>query len=477
MVGDKLLMKISKKQLKLQQQLMSLYKDYKTDVFSEDRNYIAEKRMHSIKLFEEKGFPTINEEAWKGTNLSKALSNDYHHLTKADLGDIDLDKLFQCDVRNFDTDLLSLLNGWLVNGSAELKTLPNGTIIGSMAEAMKKLPEFIDKYYNKSEKINEHSLSTLNTSMAQDGVFIYVPDNVEPEKAIQLVSIINYDKSLFVQTRNLIILGKNSKLRLVQCDDTTNQLASFNNSVTEVFADEGAKLDHYKLQNINNNSTLVNTIYIKQEANSNVSTNAITLNGGLIRNNVYIKLNGQGADADVLGVYLMDKKQHVDNHIFIDHSVPNCTSNELFKGILDEESSAVFNGHILVQQDAQNTNAFQNNKNILLTDTASIDTKPFLEIYADDVKCSHGATIGQLDTEAMFYLRQRGITEDNARMLLMYAFAADVIKKISIAPLRDRIDDMVKKRLRGELSICDTCVLHCSNPEKKIEFNINLNKL
>jgi Fe-S cluster assembly protein SufD len=456
-------MKISEKQLELQQKLISLYKDYQTDVFSEDRACIAEKRMRSIDLFEKNGFPTTNEEAWRGTNLSNALSNDYHHLTKVDHGDIDLNKLFRCDVHNFDTDLLSLLNGWVVNGGAELRTLPNGTIIGSMAEAMKKLPEFIDKYYDKSEKINEHSLSALNTSMAQDGVFIYVPDNVELEKAIQLVSIINHDKSLFVQTRNLIVLGKNSKLRLVQCDDTTNQLASFNNSVTEVFVDEGAKLDHYKLQNINNDSSLVNSIYIKQEANSNVLTNAITLNGGLIRNNVYVKLNGRGSHADVLGVYLMDKKQHVDNHIFIDHAVPNCTSNELFKGILDEESSAVFNGHILVQKDAQNTNAFQNNKNILLTDTASIDTKPFLEIYADDVKCSHGATVGYLNQEELFYLMSRGIDPHESRLLLMNAFAGEIIDKINIPALRNRISYLVSERLRGELSHCASCVLKCGD--------------
>ncbi len=470
-------MKISEKQIELQQKLVNLYKDYQLDVFAGDRACIVDQRMQSIEFFEKKGFPTINEEKWRGTNLTEALSKNYQHIAHPNHAGKDLEKLFQCDVHDFDTDILSLLNGYVVNGGAALRTLDNGTIIGSMSEAMKHMPELVDKYYGKSDKIQEQSLSALNTALAQDGIFIYVPDNVELRKAIQLVSIINHDDNLFVQIRNLIVLGKNSKLQLLQCDDTTNHKSSFNNSVTEIFVDEGANLDHYKLQNINNDSSLVNAIYIKQEANSNVSTNAITLNGGLLRNNVFVKLNGEGAHADVLGVYLMDRKQHVDNQIFIDHAVPNCTSNELFKGILDEEASGVFNGYILVRKDAQQTNAFQNNNNILLTDTASIDTKPFLEIYADDVKCSHGATIGQLDEEAMFYLRSRGITEDNARMLLMYAFAADVINHISIDPLRNRIDDMVKKRLRGELSICDTCVLHCSNPEQEVEFNIDLSKI
>ncbi len=470
-------MKAEEKKVELQQKLLALSEEYQAKSFSKERACIAEKRMRSIDFFEQKGFPTIKEEAWRGTNLTDALSKDYVHLSEFDTKNIDLNTLFKCDIHNFDTDIISLLNGWLVNGGTELKTIANGTIIGSMAEAMKKLPEFFDKYYNKSEKIEEHSLSALNTALVQDGVFIYVPDNVELEKAIQMVSIINHEKGLFVQNRNLIVLGKNSKLTLVHCDDTTNQLASFNNSVTEVFVGENSKIDHYKLQNFNNDSSIINSTYFHQQANSNVSTNAISLNGGLIRNNVFVNLQGQGAHADVLGVYLMDRKQHVDSQVFIDHAVPNCTSNELFKGILDEEASGVFNGHILVRQDAQNTNAFQSNKNILLTDTASIDTKPFLEIYADDVKCSHGATVGQLDNDAMFYLRSRGITEENARMLLMYAFAAEVINHISIEALRNRIDDMVKKRLRGELSICDNCVLHCSNPEKEIEFDIDLSKI
>ncbi len=469
-------MKVSEKQIELQNKLLNLFKEYQSDRFANDHACIAERRLRSINTFEEKGFPTTKEEKWKGTDLTKSFEKDYFHLSDFDTKDVDLNKLFKCDIHDFDTDILSLLNGFIVNGGADLRTLDNGTVIGSVSEAMKKMPEFFE-YYNQSSKIEENSLSALNTAMVQDGVFIYVPDNVVFDKAIQIVNIINYKKGVFVQNRNLIVLGKNAKLTLVHCDDTTNQLPNFSNTVTEVFVGENAQMDHYKLENFNNESTLISSTYFTQEANSNVSTNAITLNGGLIRNNVYVEFKGQGANANVFGVYLMDRTQHVDNQVFIDHAVPNCTSNELFKGILDEEATGVFNGHILVQKDAQKTNAFQNNRNILLTDTASIDTKPFLEIYADDVKCSHGATVGQLDEDAMFYLRSRGITEDNARMLLLYAFVAEVSNFISIEPLRERIDDMVKKRLRGELSICENCVLHCSHPEKEIEFNIDLSKI
>ncbi len=470
-------MKVSEKQIELQNKLLNLFKEYQSDRFANDHACIAERRLRSINTFEEKGFPTTKEEEWKGTDLTKSFEKDYFYLSDFDTKDVDLNKLFKCDIHDFDTDILSLLNGFIVNGGADLRTLDNGTVIGSVSEAMKQMPEFFDKYYNQSSKIEENSFSALNTAMVQDGVFIYVPDNVVFDKAIQIVNIINYKKGVFVQNRNLIVLGKNAKLTLVHCDDTTNQLPNFSNTVTEVFVGENAQMDHYKLENFNNESTLISSTYFTQEANSNVSTNAITLNGGLIRNNVYVEFKGQGANANVFGVYLMDRTQHVDNQVFIDHAVPNCTSNELFKGILDEEATGVFNGHILVQKDAQKTNAFQNNRNILLTDMASIDTKPFLEIYADDVKCSHGATVGQLDEDAMFYLRSRGITEDNARMLLLYAFVAEVSNFISIEPLRERIDDMVKKRLRGELSICENCVLHCSHPEKEIEFNIDLSKI
>jgi Fe-S cluster assembly protein SufD len=274
-----------------------------------------------------------------------------------------------------------------------------------------------------------------------------------------------------------VILGSNSSLRLVHCDDSVDDQVGFINSVSEVVLSENARLDHYKLQNKNDRSALINNVFFHLESGANLSTNAISLNGGLIRNEVYVRLNGRGSHADILGVYLMDREQHIDNQVFVDHAVPDCTSNELFKGILDDQASGVFNGHILVRKDAQRTNAYQNNKNILISDKAVIDSKPFLEIYADDVKCSHGATVGQLDSEAMFYLRSRGISADNARMLLMYAFAAEIVNKISIPKLKLRIDDLVKKRLRGELSICDQCVLHCNSREQKVSFEIDMSKI
>jgi Fe-S cluster assembly protein SufD len=300
---------------------------------------------------------------------------------------------------------------------------------------------------------------------------------VETYRTIQMVNILNREDNVFVQNRNLVVLGKNSKLTLVHCDDSHNHMSSFTNSVTEVFMDNGSKVDHYKLQNLNNSTSLINSTFFNLSAGCELSTFAISLNGGLIRNDIRVKMNGEGSVADINGLYLVDKEQHVDNQVFVDHAKANCVSNELFKGILDDQSTAVFNGHILVRKDSQKTNAYQKNRNVLLTDKAFVNAKPFLEIYADDVKCSHGATVGQLDEEALFYIKSRGISHQNARLLLMYAFAAEVVNKINILPLKERIDDLVKKRLRGELAICDECVLHCKNQEKQYEFRIDMSKL
>jgi Fe-S cluster assembly protein SufD len=280
-----------------------------------------------------------------------------------------------------------------------------------------------------------------------------------------------------VNTRNMIVLGKNSKLTFLHCDDSVNHQPGFSNTVTEIFMEENSTLDLYKLQNLNDESVLLNHTFVRQHANSTLNLNVLSLNGGNIRNEIQTFLDGEGAVANLSGLYLADKKQHIDNQVYVRHNVPNCDSYELFKGILDDEATAVFNGYIFVERNAQQTNAFQKNSNILMKPSARINTMPFLEIYADDVKCSHGATVGQLDDEALFYMRQRGIPFKDARLLLLNAFTAEVSDKIDIEALRINIEDMVKRRLRGELSICDRCVLHCSRPEQPVEFDIDLSKI
>ncbi len=442
-----------------------------------DSPRIADIRQQAIATFSELGFPDIKQEKWRNTDLSKVLERSYSFSATPQPQNVNVDELFKCEVPGFDTQSVTVLNGWYMNGGKMLTTLANGMVVGSLRAAFEAFPELIEKHYAMYADHKIHGLSALNTAMAMDGVFIYVPDNVVAEKPLQMVSVINMNEDSMIQLRNLVILGKNSKLTLVQCDDSIDDHRSFINTVSEFYLADNAHLDHYKLQNKNDRSTLINSSWFHLERSANLSSNGISLNGGFIRNESYATLAGSGSHADLLGLYLMDRNQHIDNQIFVDHASPDCTSNEQFKGILDDHASGVFNGHILVRKDAQRTNAYQNNKNILISDKAVIDTKPFLEIYADDVKCSHGATIGQLDEQAMFYLRSRGISYENARMLLMYAFAAEIVNKISIEQLRNRIDDLVKKRLRGELSICDQCVLHCNAQEQRVAFKIDMSRI
>ncbi|MCF8368761.1 MAG: Fe-S cluster assembly protein SufD [Bacteroidales bacterium] len=461
----------------LKDKISDLYEKHREKIFANDPPELKLMRENSFQSFLKQDFPNSRLEAWKNTDLKKILEIDYNIQFEPENKSIDMDKVFQCEVPDFDTHIISLYNGWYIYRDKPLQTLPNGTILGSFSQALKEYPELVLKHYNQYAKNQENGFNALNTAYAQDGVFIYVPDGVETYKTIQMVNVLDKEENLFVQNRNLVILGKNSKLTLVHCDDSHNHQASLSNTVSEIFLDEGAQINHYKLQNLNNDTSLINATFFHQEKDSKISTFAISLNGGMIRNDIRVKLNGRGSHADVQGLYLMDKNQHVDNQVFIDHAQPDCTSNELFKGILDDQASAVFNGHILVRKDAQRTNAFQTNRNILLTDKATVNTKPFLEIYADDVKCSHGATVGQMDENALFYIKSRGISTFNAKLLLMYAFAAEVINTIDLRPLKERIDDLVKKRLRGELAVCDQCVLHCKNQEKGFEFEIDMSKL
>lgn len=430
-------------------------------------------RTEAMKNFTRLGYPNRRQEAWKYTDLEPALQVPYRMQLIPSEERADASKIFQCEIHNFETYLFSLLNGSYVWEHAPLSELPDGAVVGSLRAAAIKYPELFARHYGQYADMKNGALEALNTAFAMDGIFIWVPDGVVVEKPIQMVNIVNLRENVFIQPRNLIIIGKNAKLTLVHCDDSVQHQKNFTNAVTEFIIGENSELDYYKLQNKDDDATLINNNYFHLSDYSRLTSNTLTFNGGLIRNESKVKIDGSGAEANLYGLYLMDRKQHVDNRVFVDHAKPNSLSNELYKGIIDDDASAAFYGHILVQRDAQQTNAYQNNRNITLTDRARVDTNPFLEIYADDVKCSHGATIGQLDQDALFYLKSRGICDRNARMLLMYAFAAEIAGKITIPALRVRTEEMIEKRLKGELSICDQCVLHCKDqPEFRIDMNL-----
>ena len=454
----------------LQSQLVE-YANNSMDVISAyDTPKVRQLRQDAISRFIEKGFPTKKMEKWRNSRMIECVDESYN------ISSVENKKHdFCCVIQNLDTEVVSLTNGMFPEDEG-LRILNNGIIIGSTRRAMQQYPELFEKHFGTCNINDVNGFYDVNTALWQDGFFIYVPKNAVAEKPIQIIKVIDNDNNPFIQTRNLIILEANSQLQIIDCDDSIKEQSSFVNSYTEIIIGENAQLDNYKLQNLNDNSSLLNTNTAKQSANSRLQTHTISFNGGKIRNNIFVDIDGEGAECNIYGLYLVDKKQHVDNQIKVNHNVANCNSNEKFKGILDNEATAVFNGHVYVAPNAQKTNAYQNNSNIILTDKAKVNTMPFLEIYADDVKCSHGSPIGQLDQEAMFYMQQRGISKENARMLLMYAFAADVSNSIGIEVLRERIDDMIKRRLKGELSCCENCVFQCNSP-KEYDFKIDLSKI
>ena len=461
----------------LEQALIDLYNNEVGTMREHDHPKVVEIRQRGFDYFLQHGFPHSQMEKWRNSDLSSIYEQHLQVKVNSKPFEKSLSDIFLCEVHGFNTKVLSLLNGhYYAPEEQQLVTYENGVVAGSLAKAQAVYPQLFQDYFGKLNRAYKHGFTALNDALFTDGVFMFVPEGVEVKDTFQLIKILNLSKTA-TNTRNLIILGKNSKLTFLHCDDSVNHQPGLTNTVNEIFIGENAELNLYKLQNLNDESALLNHTFVKQEKNSRVHINVLSLNGGLIRNEITADLDGEGADVNISGLYLLDNQQHIDNQVYVHHNVPHCNSNELFKGILDDESSGVFNGYVYVARDAQQTNAFQRNNNILMKPAAHIDTMPFLEIYADDVKCGHGATVGQLDTEALFYMRQRGIPFNDARLLLLYAFAAEVTNQIGIDALRISIEDMVKRRLRGELSICNRCVLHCSHPDQPVEFEIDLSKI
>jgi len=387
-----------------------------------------------------------------------------------------VEEYFKCQVSNMGSIILPMLNGWYVHENSSLTTFENGVIAGSIKAAIQQYPELVTPYLCKLQDNEKDELTAINEQEYTDGIFIYVPDNVKVEQPFQIVSLVNSREDLLIQNHNVIRVGNNSELSVIQCDDSTKYGKTFINVVTEIALSENARLHYYKTENKEADSLLFNHIFVNQKAYSQFHSNAITFNAGYVCNDIHVNLNEPFAEANLNGLYLVDKTQKCNNRIQVRHHATDCKSFQLYKGIMDDESEATFHGHVVVEPDAQRTSAFQTNRNILLTDKAKINTKPFLEIYADDVQCSHGATVGQLDEEALYYLRSRGIGERSARKLLMFAFANEICQHVEIQALKAKLSDMVQRRLNGELTICDQCMLHDAE-QGSVIFPIDASKL
>jgi Fe-S cluster assembly protein SufD len=440
---------------------LELYKENIGKISGSSSPYINSFRAEALDKFRDLGIPSRKNEAYKYTNLNIFFDHDYKSYFMPVKSDFIKAEEFRCDVQNLDAYGIVLLNGFYPTINGKLHQLPGGVWIGSLNEAAVRFADQIEKHYGRYAKDGSDGLIPLNTAMASDGVFVYVPEGVTLAKPVQVVNLVQSDEDMFNQHRNLIIVEKNAEFSLIICDYTLSPQKFLTNAVTEVFVGEGSHFDIIRVQNEHNNACKITNTFIHQEKNSVTSSNNITLHGGLIRNSTYHYLGGEGAESYSYGLFLADKFQHIDNFVNVDHASPHCTSNQLFKGVLDDMSTGAFNGRILVRPDAQGTLAYQRNNNIILTDDAKMDTKPQLEIYADDVKCSHGATVGRLDDDALFYLQSRGIDKREARLMLMFGFAHEVIQNIKIEPLRERMDNLVMQRLKGELSRCASCMVKC----------------
>ena len=416
-------------------------------------------RDEAYENFKSLGFPTKKVERYKYTDIEKLFEPNYGlNINRLDIPVNPYDA-FRCDVPNLSTSLYFVVNDAFYKKSEPKALLPEGVIVDSLKNQAEKNPDLIAKYYSKLAKTDEDAVTALNTMLAQDGLVVYVPRNVVVDRAVQVINILRSDVDLMVNRRVLIVVEEGAEVKLLFCDHAADNRNFLATQVIEAYVGRNASLDLYCLEETHAKNVRVSNLYIDQEADSRVNHNVITLHNGVTRNRVDLSLSGEGAECVLNGCVIADKEQHVDNNTVIDHKVAHCTSSQLYKYVLDEKATGAFAGRVLVRHGAQKTSSEMRNQNICATREARMFTQPMLEIYADDVKCSHGSTVGQLNDAAMFYMQQRGISQKEAKLLLEFAFVNEVIDTIKLEPLRDRLHHLVEKRFRGELSKCEGCKL------------------
>ena len=442
-----------------EKQYIDLYGQSRQMIFEHSAPAMNALRDPAFEDFRRMGFPSQKVERYKYTDMQKLFEPDLGlNLNRLDIP-VDPYAAFRCDVPNLSTSLYFVVNDGFYTKSLPKTPLPEGVIVDSLCHVAKEKPDFIEKYYGKIARSGEDAVTALNTMLTQDGLLVYVPKNVQLDRAIQVINILRSDVGLMVNRRVLIVLEEGAAAKLLFCDHAADDRQFLATQVIEAHVGENASLDLYCLEETHLRNTRVSNVYIEQMANSRVNHNVITLHNGITRNKLDLVFKGEGAECSCNGCVVADKNQHVDNNTLIDHQVPHCTSNELYKYVLDDEAVGAFAGRVLVRHGAQKTSSQETNQNLIATRQCRMYTQPMLEIYADDVKCAHGSTVGQLNDAAMFYMRQRGIPEKEARLLLEFAFAEEVIDKINLDPLKDRLHYLVEKRFRGELNKCEGCQL------------------
>ncbi len=407
-------------------------------------------RTEAIKNFELTGFPSKKDEEWKYTSLKSLLKNDFDifPVTKEPVGFKNVRKYLINEIESYK---LIFVDGVFSSFLSDTTHDECDVCVLSSALTRPKYKMVIDNYFNTIAKEN-NSFSELNTAFAKEGAFINIPKNTVLQKPIQIIHFsTGSEKEVMLQPRNLIVVGENSHAQIIERHQNISKNTTLTNSVTEIFVHTRAIVDFYKIQDDTKDSSLIDSTFVSQKQQSVASVHTFSFGGKIIRNNLEFNHEGEHITSNLHGISILNDKQHVDNHTLVNHKTPNCESHELYKGIYANKSTGVFNGKVIVQQEAQKTNAFQQNNNILIDDGATINAKPQLEIFADDVKCSHGCTIGQLDESALFYMQSRGIPKKEAKALLLFAFGNDVVEKIKIPQLKTRITKLIAKNLGVDL--------------------------
>lgn len=436
-----------------EQQYIELYEQARGMIVQHSSDVMNAVRDTAFEQFRSLGFPSRKVERYKYTDMQALFEPDYGlNLNRLEIPVNPYDA-FRCDVPNLSTMLYFVVNDAFYSKVLPKGHLPEGVVIGSLREFA------TSEYYNRLASKDEDALTSLNTMLAQDGLYVYVPKGIVLDKAIQVINILRSDVDLMVNRRVLIIVEEGAEAKFLFCDHAADDRHFLTTQVIEAFVGENSKLDLYCLEETHAKNVRISNVYIDQQANSCVNHNVITLHNGVTRNKLNLEFNGEGAECFCNGCVIADKKQHVDNNTLITHHVPHCTSHELYKYVLNDEAVGAFAGMVYVAKDAQKTSSQMTNQNLCSTKQARMYTQPMLEIYADDVKCAHGSTVGQLNDAAMFYMRQRGIPEKEARLLLQNAFINEVIDQMELEPLRDRLHYLVEKRFRGELNKCEGCKL------------------
>lgn len=440
-------------------QYMDIYAQCRDMIHSHSCDVMNAPRDAAYDDFCRQGLPTRKVERYKYTDMAPLFAPDYGlNLNRLEIP-VNPYEAFRCDVPNLSTSLYFVVNDAFYTKLQPKGHLPEGVIIGSLAEEAAKKPHLIGKYYSRIAKTDGDAITALNTMMAQDGLLVYVPKGTKVDRTVQVINILRSDVDLMANRRVLIIVEPEAEIKLLFCDHAVDNRKFLTTQVIEAYVGDNAGLDLYCLEETHAKNTRVSNLYIEQQANSRVNHNIITLHNGVTRNKTDLAFCGESAECNLCGCVIADKQQHVDNNTLIDHRVPHCTSNELYKYVLDGHATGAFAGRVLVRHGAQKTVSQETNQNLCATKEARMYTQPMLEIYADDVKCAHGSTVGQLNDAAMFYMQQRGIPVKEAKLLLEFAFINEVIDQMQLAPLRDRLHYLVEKRFRGELNKCEGCNL------------------